>query len=127
MLDSVVARNVLVIDDDPAARYLYQKLLSDGNTHVVEATDGHSGLAAARSAQPVMIFLDLNLPDSAGEDILTAIRRDTTLRNVPVAVVTSRVLSVEERERLGERAQAVLEKSELSADRAREILTRVGL
>ena len=126
-LDTVVARNVLVIDDDPAARYLYQKLLADRHTHVVEAVDGHSGLAAARAARPVMIFLDLNLPDSTGEDILAAIRRDSTLRNVPVAVVTSRVLSAEERDRLGERAQAVLEKSELSADRAREILARAGL
>ena len=126
-LDSLVARNVLVIDDDPAARYVYQKLLSDRYTHVVEAVDGYSGLAAARSAHPVMIFLDLNLPDSTGEDILAAIRRDTMLKNVPVAVVTSRVLTVEERDRLGERAQAVLEKSELSADRAREILARAGL
>jgi signal transduction histidine kinase/DNA-binding response OmpR family regulator len=126
-LDSVVARNVLVIDDDPAARYLYQKILSNPRTHVVEAIDGHSGLEAARATRPVMIFLDLNLPDSTGEDVLAAIRRDSALRKVPVAVVTSRALSPEERARLGERAQAVLEKSELSADRAREILTRVGL
>ncbi|MEJ1966116.1 MAG: response regulator [Gammaproteobacteria bacterium] len=126
-LDSVVARNVLVIDDDPAARYLYQKLLADPHTHVVEAVDGQSGLVAARAAQPVMIFLDLNLPDSTGEDILAAIRRDSKLKTVPVAVVTSRVLTADERDRLGERAQAVLEKSELSADRAREILARAGL
>ena len=126
-LDAIVARNVLVIDDDPASRYLYQKLLADPRTHVVEAVDGYSGLVAARTAQPVMIFLDLNLPDTTGEDVLAAIRRDSTLKQVPVAVVTSRVLSAEERERLGERAQAVLEKSELSADRAREILARVGL
>ena len=126
-LDAIVARNVLVIDDDPASRYLYRKLLADPRTHVVEAVDGYSGLVAARTAQPVMIFLDLNLPDTTGEDVLAAIRRDSTLKQVPVAVVTSRVLSAEERERLGERAQAVLEKSELSADRAREILARVGL
>jgi signal transduction histidine kinase/DNA-binding response OmpR family regulator len=126
-LDALVARNVLVIDDDPAARYVYQKLLADNRTHVVEAVDGRSGLVAARSAQPVMIFLDLNLPDSTGEEVLAAIRRDSALKAVPVAVVTSRSLSAEERSRLGERAQAVLEKSELSADRAREILTRAGL
>ena len=126
-LDSVVARNVLVIDDDPAARYVYQKLLADPRTHVVEAVDGQSGLIAARAAQPVMIFLDLNLPDTTGEDVLAAIRRDSALKKVPVAVVTSRVLSAEERDRLGERAQAVLEKSELSADTAREILARAGL
>jgi CheY-like chemotaxis protein len=126
-LNGVVARNVLVIDDDPAARYVYQKLLTDPRTHVVEAADGHSGLVAARAAQPVMIFLDLNLPDTTGEDVLAAIRRDSSLKKVPVAVVTSRVLSPDERSRLGERAQAVLEKSELSADRAREILSRAGL
>lgn len=126
-LDSVVARNVLVIDDDPASRYVYQKLLADPRTHVVEAVDGSSGLLAARTAQPVIIFLDLNLPDTTGEDVLAAIRRDSTLKKVPVAVVTSRVLSPEERDRLGARAQDVLEKSELSADRAREILSRAGL
>jgi signal transduction histidine kinase/CheY-like chemotaxis protein len=126
-LDGVVAQNVLVIDDDPAARYVYQKLLASRRTHVVEAVDGFSGLVAARAAQPVMIFLDLNLPDTSGEDVLAAIRRDNSLKKVPVAVVTSRVLSPEERGRLGERAQEVLEKSELNADRAREILARVGL
>jgi len=126
-LDTVVARNVLVIDDDPAARYVYQKLLADPHTHVVEAADGQSGLIAARTSHPVMIFLDLNLPDTTGEDVLAAIRRDNVLKKVPVAVVTSRVLSPEERDRLSERAQAVLEKSELSADRTREILARVGL
>jgi signal transduction histidine kinase/CheY-like chemotaxis protein len=123
-LDSVVARNVLVIDDDAAARYLYHKLLASPRTHIVEAVDGSSGLAAARTSQPAMIFLDLNLPDSTGEDVLAAIRRDARLRQVPVAVVTSRSLSPQERDRLGERAQ---EKSELNADRARELLSRVGL
>jgi signal transduction histidine kinase/DNA-binding response OmpR family regulator len=126
-LAATVARNVLVIDDDPAARYLYQKLLTDRRTHVIEAEDAHSGLAAARSSQPAMIFLDLSLPDGTGEDVLAALRRDKTLKQVPVAVVTSRVLSQAERERLGERAQAVLEKSELSADRARELLSQAGL
>ena len=71
--------------------------------------DGQSGLVAARSAQPVMIFLDLNLPDSTGEDVLAASGAIRALKTVPVAVVTSRSLSAEERSRLGERAQAVLE------------------
>jgi hypothetical protein len=68
-----------------------------------------------------------NNPDATLADMAALIRRDSVLKKVPVAVVTSRVLSQEERDRLGERAQAVLEKSELSADRTREILARVGL
>jgi signal transduction histidine kinase/CheY-like chemotaxis protein len=126
-LGSLVSRDVLVIDDDPAARYLLQKLLTDGHTRVIEAADGQSGLNAARAACPAMIFLDLQLPDSNGEDILRALKKDSKLRQVPVAIVTSRILSVAERDRLGERAQAVLQKSELNADMAREILTRNGL
>ena len=126
-LNTLVGRDVLVIDDDPAARYLLQKLIADERTRVIEAEDGHSGLQAARSARPALIFLDLQLPDSNGEDVLGALRRDSDLRQVPVAIVTSRSLSDEERTRLGERAQAVLQKSELNADTARAILARNGL
>ena len=126
-LNSLIGRDVLVIDDDPAARYLLQKLLADDRTRVIEAADGHSGLRAARSACPAMIFLDLQLPDTSGEDLLGALRLDSELRQVPVAIVTSRSLSNEERDRLGERAQAVLQKSELNADTARALLTRNGL
>jgi signal transduction histidine kinase/DNA-binding response OmpR family regulator len=126
-LNALVGRDVLVIDDDPASRYLLQKLIADDRTRVIEAEDGHSGLQAARSARPALIFLDLQLPDSSGEDVLGALRRDAELRQVPVAIVTSRSLSDEERLRLGERAQAVLQKSELNADTARAILSRNGL
>ena len=71
------ARDVLVIDDDPAARYLLQKLLADDRTRVIEAVDGHSGLRRRARARPAMIFLDLQLPDSSGEDVLGALRRDS--------------------------------------------------
>ena len=123
-LEATVGRDVLVIDDDPAARYLLQKLLADDHTRVIEAADGRSGMQAARATRPSMIFLDLQLPDSTGEEILAALRRDVGLRNVPVAIVTSRQLSSAERSILGERAQAVLQKSELNADLARELLSR---
>ena len=126
-LDALVGREVLVIDDDPASRYLMQKLLTDRRTRVLEAIDGRSGLAAARASRPAMIFLDLQLPDSSGEDVLSALRRDSQLKETPVAIVTSRTLSSEERDRLGVRAQAVLQKNELNASTAREILSRNGL
>jgi signal transduction histidine kinase/DNA-binding response OmpR family regulator len=126
-LDAVVGRDVLVIDDDPASRYLLQKILTDDRTRVIEAVDGKSGLQAARDSRPAMIFLDLQLPDSSGEDILGVLKKDADLKGVPVAIVTSRVLSTKERDWLGERAQAVLQKSELNAETARDILSRNGL
>ena len=126
-LNAVVTRDVLVIDDDPASRYLLQKCLADSRTRVLEATDGNTGLEAARALHPSMIFLDLHLPDRNGEDILVALKRDASLRQVPVAIVTSQALSPEHRSRLEERADAVLLKDELTVDATRELLMRNGL
>jgi DNA-binding response OmpR family regulator len=124
-LDALTGRQVLVIDDDPAARYLVQKLVSDSRTHVIEANDARSGLIAARRSHPALILLDLHLPDANGEDVLKALRLDTELNGVPVAIVTSQSLSTSDRKRLGAGAQAVLEKHELTAQRARELLALI--
>jgi signal transduction histidine kinase/DNA-binding response OmpR family regulator len=126
-LDALTGRRILVIDDDPAARYLMHKLLSDTNICVLEAADGRSGLIAARRSRPAMIFLDLGLPDFSGEEILEVLKNDAELQDVPVAIVTASVLTSDERARLGRRAQVVLQKSDLSSERTRAILTSNGV
>jgi DNA-binding response OmpR family regulator len=126
-LDLLTARRVLVIDDDPAARYLMQKLLADTHTGVLEATDGRSGLIAARRARPALIFLDLGLPDFSGEEVLNVLKSDAELQSVPVAIVTASKLTVDERSRLGRRAEVVVQKSDLSSERTRAILASNGL
>lgn len=126
-LDAVTGRRVLVIDDDPAARYLMQKLLADTHVTVLEAADGRSGLIAARRARPALIFLDLGLPDFSGEEILDALKNDADLHDVPVAIVTASKLTSDECARLGRRAEAVLQKSDLSSERTRAILASNGV
>jgi len=126
-LDSITGRRVLIIDDDPTSRYLLQKLFADRRACVIEAENGRSGLLAARRSRPSLIFLDLMLPDLRGEDLLEALRSDTDLQQVTVAVMTSGVLTREERERLGRRAQVVVHKSELTFESARAILAVGGI
>jgi signal transduction histidine kinase/DNA-binding response OmpR family regulator len=126
-LDALTGRRVLVIDDDPAARYVLNRLLSDGSTHVIEAGDCESGLEAARRSRPAAIFLDLHLPDGSGEDVLGALRGDASFDDTPVAIVTSRNLTSTERHRLAAHAQLVLEKSELTAAVTRAFVDRSGV
>ena len=126
-LDALTGRRVLVIDDDPAARYLMQKLLADMRVTVLEAADGRSGLIAARRARPALIFLDLGLPDFGGEEILEALKNDADLHDVPVALVTASKLTSDERARLGKRAEVVVQKSDLSSERTRAILASNGV
>jgi CheY-like chemotaxis protein len=126
-LDALTGRRILIIDDDPAARYLMQKLLADTHTTVLEAADGRSGLIAARRARPALIFLDLGLPDFSGEEVLDALKQDADLQNVPVAIVTASKLTNDDRARLGKRAEAVVQKSDLSSERTRAILASNGV
>ena len=126
-LDAHTGRRVLVIDDDPASRYLIQKLFTGSHTCVIEASDGRSGLVAARRSRPTMIFLDLMLPDLGGEQVLEALRSDSDLQSVPVAIVTSRLLSTQQRARLEEHAQAVLQKSDLNLESTRAFLAANGM
>jgi signal transduction histidine kinase/CheY-like chemotaxis protein len=126
-IEARVRRSVLVIDDDPAARYLVQRVLSGRQLDVLEAADGRSGLLVAGSVRPALIFLDLQLPDIRGEEVLRMLRIRSDTSNVPVAILTASVLSSDERQRLEQQAQAVVQKSDFNAERARELLARHGL
>ena len=111
-LEQLVRPSILVIDDDPAARYAIRKCLGDARYRVVEAADAREGLRAARALLPGLIVLDLNLPDRRGEEVLRDLAAVDATRAIPVVVATSETLTAELRSRLGG-AAAVLSKSEL--------------
>ena len=54
-------------------------------------------------------------------------KNDADLHDVPVAIVTASKLTSDERARLGKRAEVVLQKSDLSSERTRAILTSNGV
>jgi len=62
-----------------------------------------------------------------GEQILDALRTDQELQSVPVAIVTSRLLSPAQRKNLESRAQAVLQKSDLSVESTRAFFAASGI
>jgi signal transduction histidine kinase len=104
---------VLVIEDDEATRYTLRRLLDTARYRVLEASDGRSGLDAARAARPELILLDLGLPDVDGEEVLLRLEADEATRDIPVVIATARDLSSHERTRLRERTRGVLSKREL--------------
>ena len=114
-LEQLVRPSILVVDDDPAARYAIRKCLGDAPYRVVEAADAREGLRAARALLPELIVLDLNLPDRRGEEVLRDLAAVDATRAIPVVVATSETLTAELRSRLGG-AAAVLSKSELRRD-----------
>lgn len=79
---------ILVVEDEAGIReVLRQYLAAEGHT-VLEAEDGHAGLALFRQQAPDFVLLDLMLPGIDGFSLVTEFRR---LRpGVPVIMLTAR-------------------------------------
>ncbi|MEE8635644.1 MAG: response regulator, partial [Acidiferrobacterales bacterium] len=82
------APTVLVIDDDPAVRDLMQRFLNKEGLRVVAAADGKEGLRLAKELRPDAITLDVLMPSMDGWAVLTALKADPALADIPVIMIT---------------------------------------
>jgi signal transduction histidine kinase/FixJ family two-component response regulator len=79
---------VLVIDDDPAVRDLMSRFLTKSGFRAVAAADGEEGLRLAREVNPLVITLDVIMPEYDGWDVLRKLKSDPRLAQIPVIMVT---------------------------------------
>ena len=82
-------RRILMIEDNAQNRYLAGFLLEASGWEMVHAEDGPSGLALARTVDPVLILLDIQLPGMDGYAVALALRADPRSAAVPIVAVTS--------------------------------------
>jgi signal transduction histidine kinase/ActR/RegA family two-component response regulator len=112
-------KKALLVDDQELDRYLVKESLAAiGLFDCVEASSGEDALELARSEKPDVIFLDLNLPDMTGFQILEKLKSYTETRDIPVIINTSKVLDATEREGLAGKTTAILAKGNASRDEA---------
>jgi len=68
---------ILVVDDEPSILSLVTSYLNAEDYEHFTAVDGPSGLKAARTFQPDLIILDINLPGMNGIEVLAQLRRES--------------------------------------------------
>ena len=79
---------VLVIDDEAAVRDLMQRFLTKEGFRVVTAAGGEEGLRRARELRPDAITLDVMMPGMDGWAVLSALKADPDVADVPVIMLT---------------------------------------
>ena len=82
------ARRVLVIDDDLAIQEVLRAFLRREGYRVLTAKSGEEGIRLARQQRPDLITLDVNLPDLDGWDVLSRLKSDLDLAEIPVFMLT---------------------------------------
>ena len=80
---------VLVIDDDADQRTLMTRFLHREGFDVQVAADGRTGLTLAQQLKPRAVLLDLLMPGVDGWSVLTQLKADPALTDIPVVMVTS--------------------------------------
>jgi DNA-binding response OmpR family regulator len=100
--------NCLIVDDDALICSLLEKFMSERKFLATRASTGKKALELIHSTPYDLMFLDINLPDANGLDILQEIRKTDAATNV---VVMTAYLSQENRRRAyEEQASYFLEK-----------------
>ena len=79
---------MLVIDDDVTARELISYHLRNEGFAVVTAANGREGLKLAAELHPVAITLDVLMPELDGWTVLSALRGNPELADIPVIIAT---------------------------------------
>jgi signal transduction histidine kinase/CheY-like chemotaxis protein len=117
-------QQVLVIDDDEDDLRLTEKMLgANPLIHVSLARGGEQGLAMARNTHPNAIILDLMMPGIDGFEVLTQLRADPYLDQIPVIVLSGAYLTLEQHRKLTEIGKQLLTKAYLHE---KELLTTLG-
>ena len=106
------SKRVLVVDDDNQVIDLVRQLLGESNYALDVATDGVAALAAIERQPPDVILLDLMMPRLDGFGVIEQLRT----RQIPIIVLTAKLLSHEELSWLHERVAQVVQKQGLAQE-----------
>jgi signal transduction histidine kinase/DNA-binding response OmpR family regulator len=121
---------VLVVDDDPAARARTRIILEKEGWRVSEAENGKVALECMEQERPVLVLLDLVMPEMDGFEFADRVRKHPEWRSVPIVVVTSHDLTGDERRRLNGYVETVIQKDGASSEallhQVRDLLSDYG-
>ena len=89
-------KKILVVEDNPANMTLAVFLLESAGHLVLKAADGEAGLTLARTDQPDLILMDIQLPGMDGLQATLLLKADEATRDIPVIALTALVMKGDE-------------------------------
>jgi signal transduction histidine kinase/DNA-binding response OmpR family regulator/CHASE3 domain sensor protein len=82
------SRVILIVEDDVHFAGILRDLAHEMGFKCVITHTAHDALIAATRLHPSAIVLDIRLPDSSGLTVLDQLKRDSSVRHIPVHVIS---------------------------------------
>lgn len=104
---------ILIVDDDPNSRQIMIKSLKTLSASIIEANNGLEAIKILTEGKelPSLILLDLMMPEMDGFGLIDFLQKHEKFRSIPVIVITSKDLTNEERVRLTNTTDKIMQKS----------------
>jgi chemotaxis protein histidine kinase CheA/CheY-like chemotaxis protein len=81
---------IMVVDDSLSQRRALEQLLSDAGYKIRTARDGIEAVNLLAQVKPDLVLTDLEMPRMNGIELTAHIRAQSSLKNLPVIMITSR-------------------------------------
>ena len=118
-------RKILLAEDNVLLSKVSAAALRRSGFEVVLAADGEEALDKAKSESPDVILLDVIMPKLQGIEVLSALRADPAMADIPVVMLSNLGQAEDVEEALRAGAVAYFIKSELKGNQLVERLTEV--
>jgi two-component system cell cycle response regulator DivK len=79
----------MIVEDNELNKKLFRDLLEANGYRTVHTADGLQVIDMARANKPDLILMDIQLPEVSGLEITSWLKKDATLKKIPVIAITA--------------------------------------
>ncbi|NUM79476.1 response regulator [bacterium] len=118
-------KKILIVDDDLSQAELVEEILESDDFVSEVATSGEMAIQLARKKSYDLVILDLLMPQTDGFAVLKSLQNDNTTDKTPVLVLTGKLLTQEDQQRLTGERYHVFQKTMFSREKLLEEIHRI--
>jgi two-component system, cell cycle response regulator DivK len=86
-------KHILVVEDNEKNMKLFRDVLQATGYSTIEATSGEDAIEVARSHEPELVLMDVQLPGIDGVEALARLKDDERTASIPVLALTAQAMS----------------------------------
>ena len=91
-----MAEKILVVDDDQSTIKIVESILTSQGYSILVAGDGLDALVKIKKEQPVLVVLDVMMPEINGYDVCYQLRFNKDFERIPILLLTVRQQEIDE-------------------------------
>jgi twitching motility two-component system response regulator PilG len=87
---TITPKTVLIVEDEPDAAELFSVMMRVNGYEVIKMFVSTPAMKMISQVKPNIVIMDIMMPDVSGLEVIKFMRRDESLKHIPVVVVSAK-------------------------------------